>query len=183
MGLFSWFTATGWWPPHDPIDITSPEFKANPFPYYARLRAESPVHRVNLRIGSSPWLVTRYDDVVTVLKDERFAKQSSNAMTTEQLARQPWFLNLFKTKWLTPLIHWRSVIFSAIACSIGDPTKLARLVSSSGTIASGNVGNFRSSSSILRAVGLETRDRSSERRTSNSEEPRHLGVCFSYSSQ
>ena len=88
---------------HDPIDIASPEFKANPFPYYAQLRAESPVHRVNLRIGSRPWLVTRYDDVVTVLKDDRFVKSSSNAMTPEQLGRQPWFLRMFRTKWLTPL--------------------------------------------------------------------------------
>lgn len=103
MGLYSWLTGTGRAPPHDPIEIASPEFKADPYPYYAWLRAESPVHRVNLRIGSNLWLVTRYDDAVLVLKDERFAKQSSNAMTAEQLARQPWFLKLFKSKCFAPL--------------------------------------------------------------------------------
>jgi cytochrome P450 len=34
--------------------------------------------------------VTRYDDVATVLKDERFAKDPLNALTPEQQARQPW---------------------------------------------------------------------------------------------
>ena len=90
-------------PLHDSVDIASPAFKANPYPFYAQLRAESPVRRVNLRIGLSPWLVTRYDDVVSVLKDDRFVKQSTNAMTAEQLGRQPWFLRMFRTKWLTPL--------------------------------------------------------------------------------
>lgn len=103
MGLLSRLTGRRRTPPGDPIDITGPEFKANPYPYFARLRAESPVRRVNLRIGSNPWLVTRYDDVVTVLRDERFVKASSNALTPEQLARQPWFLKLFRTRLFTPL--------------------------------------------------------------------------------
>ena len=103
MGMIAWLIGAGRSQSDDPIDIAGSHFKANPYPYYARLRAESPVHRTNLRIGSSPWLVTRYDDVVTVLKDERFVKQSSNAMTPEQFARQPWFLKLFRTKWFEPL--------------------------------------------------------------------------------
>ena len=53
MGLFSWFTGTGLRSPHDAIDIASPEFNANLYPYYARLRAESPVHRVNLRVSGN----------------------------------------------------------------------------------------------------------------------------------
>lgn len=103
MGMIAWLIGAGRSQSDDPMDIAGSHFKANPYPYYARLRAESPVHRTNLRIGSSPWLVTRYDDVVTVLKDERFVKQSSNAMTPEQFARQPWFLKLFRTKWFEPL--------------------------------------------------------------------------------
>ena len=65
------------------MNIASPEHKANPFPFYARLRAESPVHQVLLRKNQSAWLVTRYDDVVTFLKDGRFAKSNS-------AAKQPW---------------------------------------------------------------------------------------------
>jgi cytochrome P450 PksS len=64
-------------------DLASPEFKANPYPFYARLRAEAPAHRI--RLTTMPlWLVTRYDDVLLVLKDERF----SNRWT----ASMPWLL-------------------------------------------------------------------------------------------
>ena len=45
-------------------DISSPRFKADPYPFYARLRAEAPVYRVRLAFWLSAWLVTRYDDVV-----------------------------------------------------------------------------------------------------------------------
>jgi cytochrome P450 len=54
-------------------DISSPRFKANPYPFYARLRAEAPVYRTRLAFWLSAWLVTRYDDVVFVLKDGPFS--------------------------------------------------------------------------------------------------------------
>ncbi len=79
----------------EPANLASPEFKANPFPFYARLRDEAPVHRMTLATKESAWLVTRYDDVAMVLKDERFAKDIANAMTPEQLRRLPWFRKLF----------------------------------------------------------------------------------------
>ena len=55
-------------------DITHPKFKANPFPLYARLRGEEPVHRVVLPNKKDAWLITRYADVVAALKDERLVK-------------------------------------------------------------------------------------------------------------
>ena len=55
-------------------DLATPQFKANPYPFYARLRAEAPVCRTKL-FGQPTWLVTRYDDVVTMLKDERLLKE------------------------------------------------------------------------------------------------------------
>ena len=79
-----------------PVNIASPEFKADPYPFYARLRAQAPVYRVTLPDGQTTWLVTRYDDVATVLRDERFAKDRSNALTAQQLARQPWMPSFFK---------------------------------------------------------------------------------------
>jgi cytochrome P450 len=55
------------------VNIASPEFKANPYPFYARLRAEAPVYRVALPSKQTAWLITRYDDVVMALKEiERF---------------------------------------------------------------------------------------------------------------
>ncbi|MFC5824186.1 hypothetical protein [Nonomuraea insulae] len=38
-----------------------------------RLRAEQPITRVRLWDGTTPWLVTRYDDVRAVLADPRFS--------------------------------------------------------------------------------------------------------------
>jgi cytochrome P450 PksS len=78
------------------VDVTSPAFKANPHPVYTRWRAETPVCRLTLPDGQSAWLVTRYDDVVTVLKDGRFAKDKRNVLTPAQLARLPWMPALFK---------------------------------------------------------------------------------------
>ena len=59
---------------------TSParSHKADPYPFYARLRAEAPVHRVTLPDRQTAWLVTRYDDVAAALKDERFAKDKAS---------------------------------------------------------------------------------------------------------
>src|SRR5262245_14944289 len=79
------------------FNLASPEHKANPFPFYARLRAEEPVHRVILPTKEAAWLITRYDDVVKVLKDERFVKDKLNAFTPEQIAGQPWFRKMFKS--------------------------------------------------------------------------------------
>jgi cytochrome P450 len=55
-------------------DLATPQFKANPHPFYARLRAENPVCRTTL-FGQPTWLVTRYDDVVSMLRDERLLKE------------------------------------------------------------------------------------------------------------
>ena len=73
-------------------DITSPQFKADPYPFYARLRAEAPVYRTMLPDRQPVWLVTRYADVVAVLKDERFAKDRSKIMQ----AKTPWIPGMFK---------------------------------------------------------------------------------------
>ena len=65
------------------------EHKTNPHPFYARLRAEHPVFPLTLPDTRTIWLITRYDDVATVLKDERFAKNLANAPGNKS-AQQPW---------------------------------------------------------------------------------------------
>ncbi len=72
------------------FDLTDRLFKADPYPTYARWRAESPVFCTTMVDKQRAWVVSRYDDVVTVLKDERFAKDKSRALTPEQLSRLPW---------------------------------------------------------------------------------------------
>ena len=82
--------------PQADVNIASPQFKASPYAFYARLRAEAPVFPVTLPDKQTAWLVTRYDDVVMVLKDDRFAKDRRNALTPEQLARMPWIPSFAK---------------------------------------------------------------------------------------
>jgi cytochrome P450 PksS len=77
-------------------NIASPAHKADPYPFYARLRAEAPVHRVTLPDKQTAWLVSRYADVAAALKDERFVKDKLTALTPEQAARQPWVPGMFK---------------------------------------------------------------------------------------
>ncbi len=57
----------------NPMD---PEFIADPYPTYHRLRAEDPVHRSPLGF----WVLTRYEDVVTALRDPRLAKEAIAAV-------------------------------------------------------------------------------------------------------
>lgn len=56
------------------VDLASPEFYADPYPSYARLRRESPVQYVEGPMGLGAWLVTRYDEARLVLADPRFSK-------------------------------------------------------------------------------------------------------------
>ena len=53
----------------DPFDSA---FQANPYPTYAELRSTAPIHRITLPHGRGVWLVTRYEDVLAIFKDERF---------------------------------------------------------------------------------------------------------------
>jgi cytochrome P450 len=78
------------------VNVLSPEFKSNPFPLLSRLRAYQPVCRVTLPDKTPVWLVTRYEDVKTLLTDERFAKNRYSAMTPEQLRKQPWVPPMFR---------------------------------------------------------------------------------------
>jgi cytochrome P450 PksS len=79
-----------------PVDVIDAKFKANPFPFYAQLRAEAPVFPTKLSSWSRAWLVTRYDDVLHVLKDERFTKDRYSAQSPEQLKKAPWMPPMFK---------------------------------------------------------------------------------------
>lgn len=80
-----------------PVNIASSQFKANQYAFYERLRTESPVVRVALPDKRIAWLITRYDDVFAALRDERLVKDRRNAMTEEQLRKQPWVPGVFKT--------------------------------------------------------------------------------------
>jgi cytochrome P450 PksS len=60
--------------------LARPEFKADPYPFYARMRQEAPVFRLSAPFYSQAFLITRYDDVVAMLKDERFSRDITSKM-------------------------------------------------------------------------------------------------------
>jgi cytochrome P450 len=59
--------------------LAGPQFRANPYPFYDRLRRENPVIQVVLPDGQTAWLITRYDDVINAFKDKRLSKDKLNS--------------------------------------------------------------------------------------------------------
>lgn len=55
--------------------LARPEFKADPYPFYARMREEAPVFRLSIALPGQFWMITRYDDIVAMLKDERLSRE------------------------------------------------------------------------------------------------------------
>jgi len=65
----------------NPMD---PEFLADPYPTYHRLRAEDPVHQSPLGF----WVLTRYEDVSAVLRDPRFIKEPLAALVAARFGAE-----------------------------------------------------------------------------------------------
>ena len=68
-----------------------PEVHADPYPLYHRLRAEDPVHRN----GPGFWVLTRYADVVAVLRDPRMSRDPRRSAQYQLIQRgnageDPW---------------------------------------------------------------------------------------------
>jgi hypothetical protein len=59
LGLLSGMTAKRRSSLHEPVNLASPAFKANPFPFYARLRAQAPVVRMTMPTRDIAWLISR----------------------------------------------------------------------------------------------------------------------------
>jgi cytochrome P450 len=61
-----------------------PEFLADPYPTYHCLRAEDPVHYSPLGF----WVLTRYEDVASVLRDPRFIKEPLAALVAARFGAE-----------------------------------------------------------------------------------------------
>lgn len=55
--------------------VMRPEFRADPYPFYHRLRAHEPVHKLPFGI----WLVSSHQHVSEILRDARFSSDERNA--------------------------------------------------------------------------------------------------------
>jgi cytochrome P450 len=65
----------------NPMD---PDFIADPYPMYHRLRSQDPVHQSPLGF----WVLTRYEDVVASLRDPRLAKEAIAAFVAARFGRE-----------------------------------------------------------------------------------------------
>ncbi|HKE57568.1 MAG TPA: cytochrome P450 [Pyrinomonadaceae bacterium] len=79
-----------------PKNIVEADFKANPFPFLAQLRASEPVYRTVLPDKTPVWLLTRYDDVTDLLRDARFTKNRRAGLTPDQLRKLHWTPPMFR---------------------------------------------------------------------------------------
>lgn len=71
-------------------DFRSPEFIANPYPLYARLRGQAPV----FPLAPQTWLVTGYQDADSVLRDPRLGKDFPAVLARRygrDMGREPTF--------------------------------------------------------------------------------------------
>ncbi|WP_067177677.1 cytochrome P450 family protein [Microtetraspora niveoalba] len=67
-----------------PVDMMDPGLLSDPFRGYSRIREQAPITRAVFAGASTPiWLVTRYDDVKTVLGDHRFVNNPANVPGTD----------------------------------------------------------------------------------------------------
>ncbi len=90
--------------------LARPEFKANPYPFYARMREQAPVVRLSIALPGQFWLITRHDDIVAMLKDERISREL-----------------LEKLSWLPPFV--RPVFDNMLGREPPDHGRLRTLVS------------------------------------------------------
>ncbi len=74
------------------IDLTDPEYRINPWPTYERLRDEYPVYYVPSGTwdGSDFYVLSRYDDVATALRDK---KLFSSQIRREDYLNLPMLVN------------------------------------------------------------------------------------------
>ncbi|MFJ7931816.1 cytochrome P450 [Peribacillus sp. NPDC096622] len=68
------------------FDLYSSEYQNNPYPTLAYYREHEPVHPFIISQGEyqrQAWLITRYQDVITLLKDEKVTKDVINILKSD----------------------------------------------------------------------------------------------------
>lgn len=102
----------------EPPPLFDRAFIADPYPAYARLREQSPVHRTRLPNGVEAYLVTRFDDVKAVLADPRLSKNAAVSFPGWQPGRTG-----------IPGEHRSGIAAHLLNLDPPDHTRLRRLVS------------------------------------------------------
>lgn len=79
-------------PPELELELVSDAFLADPYPTYGRLRAQAPIAWSEVQYS---WVLTRYDDIMTALKDPRMSNAGRmRALLEPHRAADPWSVDL-----------------------------------------------------------------------------------------
>lgn len=98
--------------------LEGPDFYADPYPAYARLRAESPVH---WHAPTRTWLVSRYEDAEAVLREpEIFSSVGSQAKMIELLPAE--------LRDAVPTFRRRGRVLTLISSDPPEHTRLRRFL-------------------------------------------------------
>lgn len=118
-----------------PYDLFSPAFKANPFPTFAQMREEAPVYAHIPPNGHTVWYVTRYEDVIAVLKDTTtFVKDFRHAGLAASTTHAPNMQDAINQNMLfsDPPDHTR---LRALVNQVFTPRRMAQMAPTIQTIA------------------------------------------------
>ncbi|SFJ64827.1 cytochrome P450 family protein [Thermoflavimicrobium dichotomicum] len=67
-----------------PVNPFSPDFKEHAYEIYQELREKDPVHQITMPNGNIAWIISRYHDAVSLLKDKRLQKNPRTVFSAEQ---------------------------------------------------------------------------------------------------
>lgn len=88
-----------------PAEVLSPDYFVNPYPTLAYLRENEPVYPAKDQHGNPFWLLTRYDNAVALLKDQRFSKKPLDRAGYEDMMPLPKMLKPLIMPMIKPLMN------------------------------------------------------------------------------
>lgn len=102
------------------FDLNDPAVIADPYPSYARLRAEAPVYH---SLDPDLWIVSRYDDVRTVVRDAQRFSSAVGAIESD-----PFNPGMAPPKWLSHILSRLTAVRVLLISDPPDHTILRRKV-------------------------------------------------------
>ena len=85
------------------FDPRSPEFRRDPYPTYAELRRQHPVWR---RPGREDWVLTRFEDIVQVLRSDGFGHAEAGIDSSAERAPAEGALSYLRRQSQLSMAHW-----------------------------------------------------------------------------
>ncbi len=78
------------------LSLSADELRDDPYALYARFRKETPVTPIENGFTGESWFVTRYEDVLAVLKDPRFSNEHRKVSDKKDITEARWMPSIFR---------------------------------------------------------------------------------------